>query len=128
MTDAQAVRMVPVEPTREMWAAGGTAALQTAHQHHDKIVETVWSAMLAAAPSVQPDREVIARVQQMIVDCEADPDGPLMLAASVAKEHAADLRAILSALQPVAQKEEGKPAWEYDFKAEDAWEDTNNDR
>lgn len=61
----------------------------------------------AAAPSVQPDREVIERVQQMVVDCEADPDGPLMLAASVAKEHAADLRAILSALQPVAQKEEG---------------------
>ena len=46
-----AVRLVPVEPTREMWAAGGTAACQTANQHHDKVVEAVWSAMLAAAPA-----------------------------------------------------------------------------
>ncbi len=71
-----------------------------------QMMALIEQARQAAAPSVQPDREVIARIQQMIVDCEADPDGPLMLAASVAKEHADDLRALLAAL--TVQKEEGK--------------------
>lgn len=48
---------VPVEPTREMWAAGGTAACQAANQHHDKVVEGVWSAMVAAAPALTARHE-----------------------------------------------------------------------
>lgn len=43
--------VVPVEPTREMWAAGGTAACKHAFQHHDAIIAAVWPAMLAAAPA-----------------------------------------------------------------------------
>lgn len=45
---------VPRETTREMWAAGGTAACNMQHQHHDAIVEAVWRAMLAAAPKAEP--------------------------------------------------------------------------
>lgn len=45
--------LVPVEPTREMWAAAGDAVV-SAHQHgrrdHDSIAFAVWSGMLAAAP------------------------------------------------------------------------------
>lgn len=37
----------------------------------------------------------IERVRQMIVDCESEPDMPMMLAASICKEHASDLRALL---------------------------------
>jgi hypothetical protein len=47
-------KLVPVEPTREMWKAAGDAvvALQkTSTLHHDKISDAVYRAMLAAAPS-----------------------------------------------------------------------------
>ena len=60
----ETLRLVPVEPTREMWAAAGTAACNTAHQHHDKIVEAVWSAMLSAAPTPSTRNEPIGRVVQ----------------------------------------------------------------
>lgn len=46
-------RMVPVEPTREMWAAAGTAVVRLQQRgggHHDKFSEDVWAAMLTAAP------------------------------------------------------------------------------
>lgn len=52
--EAVASRLVPIEPTREMWAAGGTAAVAKAGYHHDIVVEAVYSAMVAAAPRV-PD-------------------------------------------------------------------------
>lgn len=40
----------------------------------------------------------IERVRQMIVECEAEPDMPMMLAASICTEHASDLRALLDRL------------------------------
>lgn len=43
---------VPVEPTREMWAAAGTAVCNLQRRgvgHHDAISEAVWAAMIAAA-------------------------------------------------------------------------------
>ena len=53
--------MVPREPTREMWAAGGDAVVGYKQRHHDKVVEQIWSVMLAASPQVpvgEPLREV----------------------------------------------------------------------
>jgi len=41
----------------------------------------------------------IERVRQMIVDCEAEPEMPMMLAASICKEHASDLRALLDRVE-----------------------------
>lgn len=43
--------LVPVEPTREMWAAGANAVIGYKQRHHDKVVADVWSAMLSAAPA-----------------------------------------------------------------------------
>lgn len=43
--------IVPADPTREMWAAGGDAVVTVGHVHHDRIVEAVWTDMLAAAPA-----------------------------------------------------------------------------
>ena len=42
--------VVPIEPTRVMWSAGGDAVVQFSplSVHHDKITEAVWTAMLAA--------------------------------------------------------------------------------
>lgn len=42
--------MVPVEPTREMWAAMGNAIVGYKQRHHDKVAEQIWTAALAAAP------------------------------------------------------------------------------
>lgn len=43
-------KTVPVEPTREMWAAMGDAALRLGPVSHDAISEAVWKAALKAAP------------------------------------------------------------------------------
>jgi hypothetical protein len=48
-------KLVPEEPTREMWAAAGNAICKLQAQrvgHHDKLSEAAWNAMLAAAPSI----------------------------------------------------------------------------
>ena len=53
----QAWKLVPVEPTREMWAAAGDAVQNNPDMrgrinvHHDIVSETVYRAMLAAAPA-----------------------------------------------------------------------------
>lgn len=44
---------VPVEPTREMWAAGADAVIGDTTVHHDLIVERCWKAMLSAAAPVE---------------------------------------------------------------------------
>jgi hypothetical protein len=49
--------LVPREPTREMWAAAGTAVVRLQERnigHHDSISDAVWSAMIAAAPPGEP--------------------------------------------------------------------------
>jgi hypothetical protein len=46
-------KLVPVEPTREMWSAAGDAVVALKSQHHDAISEAVYKAMLATAPDVQ---------------------------------------------------------------------------
>lgn len=46
-------KLVPVKPTREMWAAAGDAVVALNSHHHDAISEAVYKAMLAAAPAVQ---------------------------------------------------------------------------
>ena len=135
MTDTQAVRMVPVEPDDEMIRVGAwRAKLHREANPGDTWEESareVFAVMIAAAPSfsaqdcgcglgdkcpdppaatpsVQPDREVIARISAAIADAESGgryddrrDDG------SRCEVDTDDLRAILSALQPVAQKEEG---------------------
>jgi hypothetical protein len=42
--------LVPIEPTREMWAAMGDAVVGYKQRHHDKVTEEIWSAGLKAAP------------------------------------------------------------------------------
>lgn len=49
--EADGKQMVPVEPTREMWAAGANAIVGYKQRHHDKVVADVWSAMLKAVLS-----------------------------------------------------------------------------
>lgn len=46
--------IVPREPTREMWAASGTAVVVTRErsENHDDMSEAVWSAMIAEAEKV----------------------------------------------------------------------------
>ena len=46
-------KLVPIEPTREMWAAAGDAVVALNSQHHDAISEAVYKAMLASAPAVE---------------------------------------------------------------------------
>lgn len=49
---------VPIEPTREMWAAGGNAVCENAlNIHHDKLVRKCWDAMLTASPAPTEPRE-----------------------------------------------------------------------
>ena len=48
-------KLVPIEPTREMWAAAGDAVVALNGQHHDSISEAVYKAMLAAAPQQEPE-------------------------------------------------------------------------
>lgn len=49
--EADGMVLVPREPTRAMWAAGGTAVVNTREKsgNHDHMVEAVWQAMIAAA-------------------------------------------------------------------------------
>lgn len=46
-------KLVPREPIREMWAAGGDAQMRlraNQNHNHDSISESVWAAMYDAAP------------------------------------------------------------------------------
>lgn len=51
LLDERGFVMVPKEPVREMWAAGGNAVVGYKERHHDKVVDAVWSGMLAASPN-----------------------------------------------------------------------------
>lgn len=53
MTRGEVVAM-PSEPTREMWVAGADAVVNRGRMHHDKVVEKMWNAMLAASPYREP--------------------------------------------------------------------------
>lgn len=46
-------KLVPIEPTREMWAAAGNAVIALESSHHDAISEAVYMAMLKAAPEIE---------------------------------------------------------------------------
>jgi len=46
-------KLVPLDPTREMWAAAGDAVVALTSQHHDAISEAVYKAMLDAAPKIK---------------------------------------------------------------------------
>jgi phytoene/squalene synthetase len=50
-------RMVPEEPTREMWAAMADTLYGYKNRHHDKVVGDLWAAMLEAAPLPPPPAE-----------------------------------------------------------------------
>lgn len=43
--------VVPIEPTREMWAAMADTLYGYKNRHHDKVAGDLYRAMLAAAPS-----------------------------------------------------------------------------
>jgi len=42
---------VPIEPTREMWAAMANAVIGKTSVHHDVVVEAVYRAMVTSAPA-----------------------------------------------------------------------------
>lgn len=44
-------RMVPEEPTREMWAAMADTLYGYKNRHHDKVVGDLWKAMLSVLPA-----------------------------------------------------------------------------
>lgn len=45
-------KLVPVEPTREMWAAMADTLYGYKNRHHDKVAGDLYHAMLAAAPAL----------------------------------------------------------------------------
>jgi hypothetical protein len=93
--------MVPVEPTEAMLNACPASFSQSFAAIWPKICGDIYRAMLAAAPSVQPDektREAVARVRKQLNDLTRPFD-------NVVACEAADLRALLAAL--TVQKEEG---------------------
>lgn len=55
-------KLVPINPTREMWAAAGDAVVALKSQHHDAISEAVYKAMLTAAPDVANLVEALERL------------------------------------------------------------------
>ena len=48
-------RVVPVEPTRAMWAAMGDALVGYKQRHHDRVASQLWNAVLAVAPPQDSD-------------------------------------------------------------------------
>ncbi len=44
-------KLVPREPTHEMWAAMGDALVGYKQRHHDKVAEELWQAVYDAAPA-----------------------------------------------------------------------------
>ena len=44
-------KLVPIEPTREMWAAMADTLYGYKNRHHDKVVGDLWKAMLSALPA-----------------------------------------------------------------------------
>ena len=58
-------KLVPIEPTREMWAAAGDAVVALNSKHHDAISEAVYNAMLNAAPTVGQAPEVSKLVKAL---------------------------------------------------------------
>lgn len=51
-------KVVPCEPTREMWAASGDAQYKRYggfNVHHDVVTECVWAALIAAAPDYREE-------------------------------------------------------------------------
>jgi hypothetical protein len=115
MTDKQDVRMVPVELDDEMirvsraedWPATYRTHLRHPDEGNGQAAKTEaliarerkrWSAMLAAAPSVQPDREVIERLTKFANSLTGEFSSVVM-PAKVAKQAAEDIRAALT-VQP----------------------------
>lgn len=52
--------LVPIEPTREMWAASGDAVNKFGHRlksHHDRYSDAVWKAMVSASPAILNEGE-----------------------------------------------------------------------
>jgi hypothetical protein len=50
-SDREGWKLVPVEPTREMWAAMADSLYGYKNRHHDKVAGDLYRAMLAAAPT-----------------------------------------------------------------------------
>lgn len=114
MTDKQDVRMVPVEPTEAMLNAvkpwpkhwppydQAEASAQVAFNVDRAVLRSNWTHMLAAAPSVQPDRGVIERLTKFANSLTGEFSS-VVIPAKVAKQAADDIRSLLT-----VQKEEGK--------------------
>lgn len=62
--------MVPKEPTREMWAAMGTAVTGYFNKHHDIVAGEVYAAMLASAPALHS--KALPDVNEEMIDAALD--------------------------------------------------------
>ena len=50
-------KLVPREPTQEMWAVMGNALVGYKQRHHDKVAEELWQAAYDAAPTTDTAQE-----------------------------------------------------------------------
>ena len=49
--EAAGLCVVPREPTRAMWVAGGDAVVGKTNVHHDTVTDAAWRAMVSASPA-----------------------------------------------------------------------------
>ena len=85
-------KLVPVEPTREMWAAAGdcvTTLQWTGIGHHDKISSAVYRAMLAAAPvaPIQTDHTALLSELYQILGAHGVTDAVLEQVQEIGRAH-----------------------------------------
>jgi hypothetical protein len=73
LIDGKPSRVVPVEPTRGMWAAAGTAVVKTRQRtgNHDDMSQAVYTAMLAASDAALTEavvkmREALDRAERKL--------------------------------------------------------------
>lgn len=63
-------QLVPIEPTREMWAAMANTLYGYKNRHHDKVAGDLYSAMLSAAPQpvINPAHSQVASTPGLLTD------------------------------------------------------------
>lgn len=94
-------KLVPLEPTREMWAAAGDAVVALESRHHDAVSEAVYKAMLAAASEVEQepvafDKDAALTMAERTFSTKIDEQ----LAVDIA-QYAQRLHALYTATHPV---------------------------
>jgi hypothetical protein len=91
-------RLVPAEPSREMWAAMGDAVVKfdgDSVVHHDVVSTAVWEAAIEAAPLLPEElREQLARIIRQKIKLRIGHGAPGLVNAS-ADDAASEILATL---------------------------------